>query len=184
MHRQLLASNSAARVEDSCSTPHRCRSAGLTSRTAPFGHSLWSPNARGETKDLDHLGYLVVGHDSAGLNKTAPLAGGREQRREGTSLAPAQDQKGADVDATRTAPVPMTTRKQARPAWCSSSNPTLQCCPDVLLMQLGIAERGANVAVTQDTLDDLYSLTLGDQLTATRMAELVRGVARCTCPVE
>ena len=45
------------------------------------------------------------------------------------------------------------------------------------LGQLGVAQRGADVAVPEHALDDLHAHALADQLAATRVPELVQRVA-------
>ena len=66
----------------------------------------------------------------------------------------------------------------------SSARRTLQGSPNLRLLQLGVAQRRANVAVTQHTLHDLDALALRDQLTAARMAELVWCIPRRAGRVE
>jgi hypothetical protein len=58
---------------------------------------------------------------------------------------------------------------------------SLQRGPDVRFLQLGVAERGPNIAMTEKALDDLDALALCDELTAARAAELMRCVTRDSC---
>jgi hypothetical protein len=49
----------------------------------------------------------------------------------------------------------------------------LQRCADLGLLQLGIAECGSDISMSKNTLDDFHALTLRDQISAARMAQLV-----------
>ena len=65
-----------------------------------------------------------------------------------------------------------------------SARRTLQRSPNLCLLQLGVSQRRANIAMAEHTLDDLYSLALRDKFAATGMAELVRRVPRRAGRVE
>src|SRR5229473_583126 len=69
-------------------------------------------------------------------------------------------------------------RRRATP---SRSTPwtKLECGAHLRLLQLGIAQGRANVAMAEHPLHDLDSLTLGDQLAGACVAQLVRRISGC-----